>query len=132
MKCGHVRGLRCLSLLIVNTAKLYRPIVLNRYWSNAVTMMSFLIHCQERSRYVRTWYKIAYAAFFSNDLFEFFDQKSNFCNIKCSFFVNSAFIFWSLWAHPVMNVSIWCVALIRLYRNVKFLGVNIKKNKLIH
>lgn len=61
---------------------------------------------------------------------EFFDPKSNFCNIYC-FFVNSAFIFWSPWAHPVMNVRFWCVAFIRIYRNVRVLGVNIK-NKLIH
>lgn len=61
---------------------------------------------------------------------EFFDPKSNFCNIYC-FFVNSAFIFWSPWAHPVMNVRFWCVAFIRIYRNVRALGVNIK-NKLIH
>lgn len=30
-----------------------------------------------------------------------------------------------------MNVRFWCVAFIRIYRNVRVLGVNIK-NKLIH
>lgn len=127
--------MRCLSLLIVITTKLYQPIVLNRYWSNAI---SFLGCPDTLSGKISAnpfpleldikWHDIY--CFLFQMINEFFDPKSNFCNIYC-FFVNSAFIFWSPWAHPVMNVRFWCVAFIRIYRNIRVLGVNIK-NKLIH
>lgn len=118
VNCDHNKALSADSL---------EPLLIQRCF---VSRVSFLIHCQERSRRIRDikWHDIY--CFLFQMINEFFDPKSNFCNIYC-FFVNSAFIFWSPWAHPVMNVRFWCVAFIRIYRNVRVLGVNIK-NKLIH